>query len=247
MRLSDFDALTFDCYGTLIDWETGLLKALQGLLTCAPRRRAREEVLSDYAQHEQQQQSFSPTMKYSQLLAVVYKRLGENWGAPAPWEECATFAASLKMWEPFPDTVAALRYLKSHYKLYILSNVDNESFSHTARRLGVRFDGIMTAEDIGSYKPELRNFEYLLDRLRSQGIEKHRILHVAQSLAHDHIPANELGIASCWINRQHGQIGAVGEAASRARYDFTFASLGDFAESHRKEVAAGRPAPPPGS
>jgi len=237
MRLSDFQALTFDCYGTLVDWESGLLAALQGLITCSPRRRAREEVLSDYAAHEQEQQHFSPTMKYSQLLGVVYKRLSENWGAPAPWEECATFAASLKTWEPFPNTVAALKYLKSHYKLYILSNVDNESFSYTARRLGVRFDGIMTAEDIGSYKPSLRNFEYMLSRLQSQGIEKNRVLHVAQSLVHDHIPAKELGLASCWINRQHGQIGAVGEVASRARYDFTFASMGDFAEAHRKEVA----------
>jgi 2-haloacid dehalogenase len=236
MKLSDFQALTFDCYGTLIDWETGLLKALQGLITCSPRRRSREEVLSDYGQHEQEQEHYSPTMKYSQLLAVVYKRLGENWGAPAPWEECTTFASSLKMWEPFTDTIAALQYLKSHYKLYILSNVDNESFSHTARRLGVRFDGVMTAEDIGSYKPSLRNFEYMLGRLRSQGIDKHQILHVAQSLVHDHVPAKELGLASCWINRQHGRIGAVGEAASRARYDFTFATMGDFAEAHRKEV-----------
>ena len=237
MKLSDFQALTFDCYGTLIDWETGLLKALQGLITCAPRRRTREEVLADYGRHEQEQQQTSPALKYSQLLAVVYKRLGENWGAPAPWEECTTFAGSLKMWEPFTDTVAALRHLKSHYKLYILSNVDNESFSHTARRLGVRFDGVMTAEDIGSYKPSLRNFEYMLARLHSQGIERHRILHVAQSLVHDHAPCNELGLASCWINRQQGRIGAVGEVASRARYDFTFATMGELAEAHAKEVA----------
>jgi 2-haloalkanoic acid dehalogenase type II len=177
-------------------------------------------------------------MPYSQLLAVVYKRLAENWGAPAPWEECTTFAASLKMWEPFPDTVAALRYLKSHYKLYVLSNVDNESFSHSARRLRARFDGVMTAEDIGSYKPNVRNFEYMLSRLRSQGIEKHRILHVAQSLVHDHVPANELGIASCWIDRRHGQIGAVGEGASRARYDFTFADMGELVAAHEREIAA---------
>lgn len=237
MKLSDFQALTFDCYGTLIDWETGLLAALQGLIACAPRRRTREEVLRDYGFHELEQEQFCPTMKYSQLLAVVYKRLGENWGAPAPWAECANFATSLKLWEPFRDTVAALKYLKAHYKLYVLSNVDNESFSYTARRLGVQFDGVMTAEDIGSYKPSRRNFEYMLGRLRSQGIEQDRILHVAQSLVHDHVPANELGIASCWINRQHGQIGAVGEVASRARYDFTFATMGDFAEAHQSEVA----------
>jgi 2-haloacid dehalogenase len=237
MKLSDFQALTFDCYGTLIDWESGILKALKGLIACSPRQRTREEVLADYGLHEQEQQQFSPTMKYSELLAIVYKRLSENWGAPAPWEECTTFAASLKTWEPFVDTVDALKYLKSHYKLYILSNVDNDSFSYTARKLGVRFDGVMTAEEIGSYKPNLRNFEYMLGRLRSQGIEKNRILHVAQSLLHDHLPAKDLGLASCWINRQNGRIGAVGEAASRARYDFTFATLGELAEAHRKAAA----------
>jgi 2-haloacid dehalogenase len=236
MKLTDFQALTFDCYGTLIDWEAGIMKALQGLIACAPRRRSREEVLADYAFHEQEQEQFAPTMKYSQLLAVVYKRMSENWGAAAPWEECATFAASLRSWDAFPDTAAALKYLKSHYKLYILSNVDNESFSYTARRLGVRFDGVMTAEDIGSYKPSRRNFEYMLGRLNSQGIESNRILHVAQSLVHDHVPAKELGLASCWINRQHGRIGAVGEVASRARYDFTFPSMEDFADAHRRDV-----------
>jgi 2-haloacid dehalogenase len=236
MKLTDFKALTFDCYGTLIDWETGLLAALRGLITCAPHRRSPEDVLRDYAIHEAQQEHFTPTMKYSRLLAVVYKRLAENWDAPAPWAECTTFAASLKTWEPFPDTVAALRYLKDHFRLYVLSNVDNESFSFTARKLGVQLDGVMTAEDIGSYKPSLRNFEYMLGRLRSQGIEQNRILHVAQSLVHDHRPANELGIASCWINRQHGRGGAVGEAADRPRYDFTFNSMGEFAEAHRKEV-----------
>src|SRR5262249_42451680 len=152
-----------------------------GLITCSPRRRTREEVLRDYGSQEQEQEQFCPTMKYSQLLAVVYKRLAENWGPPAPWAECANFSTSLQMGEPFRDTVEALKYLKSHYKLYVLSNVDNESFSYTARKLGVQFDGVMTAEDIGSYKPSHRNFEYMLGRLRSQGIEQNRILHVAQS------------------------------------------------------------------
>ena len=236
MKLSDFQALTFDCYGTLIDWETGLFGALHGLITCAPRRRSQEEVLRDYAFHEAEQELATPAMKYSQLLAVVYKRLAENWEAPAPWQECTTFASSLRSWEPFSDTLAALRYLKSHYKLFILSNVDNESFSFTARKLGVRFNGVMTAEDIGSYKPSLRNFEYMLGRLRSQGIERTQVLHVAQSLVHDHRPANELGIASCWINRQHGRAGAVGEAKDRPRYDFAFNSMEEFAAAHRKET-----------
>jgi len=238
MKLSDFKALSFDCYGTLIDWETGLLKALQGLITCAPRRRGRDEVLQDYAAHEAEQERFTPSMKYSQLLAVVYKRLAEYWEAPAPWPECTNFATSIRSWEPFPDTVAALQYLKGHYKLFILSNVDNDSFSFTQRKLGVTFDGVLTAEDIGSYKPSHRNFEYLLGRVRALGVEPGQLLHVAQSLNHDHKPANELGLASCWIDRQHGRGGASGESADRPRYDFGFDSMGDFVQAHRREVGA---------
>jgi len=238
MRLTDFKALTFDCYGTLVDWESGLLRALQGLIMCAPRRRSRDEVLQDYATYEAEQERLTPTLQYSQLLAVVYKRLAESWEAPAPWQECANFSTSIRAWEPFPDTVPALVYLKQHYKLFILSNVDNESFSYTQRKLGVQFNGVFTAEDIGSYKPSHRNFEYLFARLRALGVEQSQVLHVAQSLNHDHRPANELGVASCWINRQHGRGGASGESADRPRYDFSFDSMGEFAEAHRREIGA---------
>jgi len=238
MKLTDFKALTFDCYGTLIDWETGMLASLQPLAECAVRKRSREEILADYAVHERAQERQTPGMRYSQLLSVVYKRLAENWGAPAPWAECVTFGASIRAWPPFPDTAEALRYLKRHYKLFVLSNVDNESFSYTNRKLEVKFDGIMTAEDIGSYKPDLRNFTYLLERLESLGIRRHEILHVAQSLLHDHRPANELGIASCWINRHHGRagFGATGDPGDRPRLDFTFNSMAELAEAHRREA-----------
>ena len=111
------------------------------------------------------------------------------------------FGQSLRRWPAFPDTVDALKYLKQHYRLYVLSNVDNESFSYTSRTLEAQFDGLMTAEDIGSYKPSARNFEYLIDRLASHGIRKDQILHTAQSLFHDHPGTNKIGLASCWINR----------------------------------------------
>jgi 2-haloalkanoic acid dehalogenase type II len=236
MKLTDFKALTFDCYGTLIDWEAGILAAFDALAARSKPPRPRAEILEAYATHEHAQEHSTPTLKYSQLLAVTYKRIAENWGTPAPWDECVAFGLSLRSWTPFPDSVAALKYLKQHYRLYVLSNVDNESFAHTNRKLEVQFDGVMTAEDIGSYKPNLRNFEYLLERLASQGIAKDQILHVAQSLYHDHKAVNEIGLANCWINRQHDRPGAARLPESMPRLNFQFNSMAELAEAHRKEL-----------
>ncbi|HEU4625351.1 MAG TPA: haloacid dehalogenase type II [Steroidobacteraceae bacterium] len=239
MKLTDFKALTFDCYGTLIDWESGILAALEPLAARVKPRPSRNALLEAYAVHEHAQELQTPHLQYSQLLAVTYKRMAENFSAPASWEECVAFGQSLRSWAPFPDTVSALQYLKRHYRLYVLSNVDNASFSYTNRKLEVQFDGVMTAEDIGSYKPSLRNFEYLLERLATQGIRKEQILHVAQSLTHDHAPANRIGLASCWIDRRHGQAGggATKPPDTMPRLDFKFDSLGELAEAHRKLVA----------
>ena len=239
MKLTDFKALTFDCYGTLIDWETGILAAFEPLAARANPRRSREELLETYAEHESSQEHYTPTLKYSQLLAVTYKRIAENWSTPAPWDECVRFGQSLRDWPAFADSPSALRYLKQHYRLYVLSNVDNESFAHSNRRLEVQFDGIMTAQDIGSYKPSLRNFEYLIERLASQGIRKNQILHVAQSLFHDHKTANEIGLASCWINRQHDKqgSGATRRPDAMPRLDFQFNSMAELADAHRKALA----------
>jgi len=238
MTLTGFKALTFDCYGTLIDWETGMLAALEPLAARSKQKRSRDEILEAYGEHESSQEHYTPTLKYSQLLAVTYKRIAENWGTPAPWDECVAFGLSMRKWPPFPDTVAALKYLKQHYRLYVLSNVDNESFSYTNKTLEVQFDGVMTAEDIGSYKPSPRNFEYLLERLGSQGIRKDQILHTAQSLFHDHKPANDIGLASCWINRRHDKSGggATRRLEAMPGLNFQFNSLSELAEAHKKAL-----------
>jgi 2-haloalkanoic acid dehalogenase type II len=240
MKLTDFKALTFDCYGTLIDWEAGILAALEPLMARAKHEPSPDEALETYGVHEHAQEHRTPHLKYSQLLAITYKRIAENWSTPAPWEECVTFGQSLRNWPPFPDSVNALKYLKQHYRLYVLSNVDNESFAYTSRKLEVQFDGVMTAEDIGSYKPDLRNFEYLLERLTSQGIRKDQILHVAQSLMHDHTAANQIGLASCWIDRRHGRVGggATQAPASMPRLDFQFNSMGELADAHRRALGS---------
>jgi len=240
MRLSDFRALTFDCYGTLIDWESGLLTALDPLLRRVSPRPAPEAALARFAAHETQQEAETPKARYSDLLAVVHGRLAREWGVAVSDNENWRFGASVPDWPAFPDSPQALQYLKRHYALVILSNVDRASFRRSNQRLDVDFDAVFTAEDIGSYKPDRRNFEYLLARMRERGFGKGAILHTAQSLHHDHVPANAIGLASCWIDRQAGRAGTAAPPAG-VRYDFRFPSLEAMAEAHRVEREATAP------
>jgi putative hydrolase of the HAD superfamily len=237
MRLSDFKVLTFDCYGTLIDWESGMLHALRPLTQRVGRPLSRNDILQAHAHHESAQQAHTPGKPYDQLLAIVYKRLAEQWGVMASHEDCMAYGRSVRAWLAFSDTAEALRYLKRFYKLVILSNVDNASFAMSNVRLSVDFDAVVTAEDAGSYKPSLNNFHYMLDRLGSMGIAKGDILHTAESLFHDHKPANEMGLASCWIHRRHGDegFGATMDPGGRPKFDFRFTSMGEMAKAHAEE------------
>jgi 2-haloalkanoic acid dehalogenase type II len=239
MRLTDFKVLTFDCYGTLIDWESGMIAALTRLTRRSRRALTRDEVLEAHACHESAQQKYTPSLRYSDLLAIVYKRLAEEWGVAHTWSECLAYGRSIRNWPAFADSAAALRYLKRHYKLVILSNVDNQSFSWSAKKLKVRFDAVFTAEDIGSYKPSPRNFAYMLQELSRLGVDKADILHTAESLYHDHAPANDCGLASCWIWRRHGQtgFGATMSPGTTPRHDFRFDSLADLVKEHRRLVS----------
>jgi 2-haloalkanoic acid dehalogenase type II len=241
MRLTDFKVLTFDCYGTLIDWESGMFAALAPLLAKVAPAPSRDAVLNAHARHESAQQRVTPAKPYRELLAVVHKRLAEEWDVPVSWDECLAYGRSVRDWPAFPDTANALRYLKSHYRLVILSNVDNESFAFSNARLGVAFDAIYTAEDIGSYKPAPRNFEYMLEKLGQRGIAKADILHTAESLFHDHAPANDFGLANCWIHRRHDKqgFGATMDPGRMPKTDFRFTSLAAMAEAHRAEAAGG--------
>ncbi|WP_321946373.1 haloacid dehalogenase type II [Paraburkholderia sp. J10-1] len=239
MELTDFDTLTFDCYGTLIDWESGIFKGLEPLLERAGTPLTKDQVLEAHARHESSQQRYTPARRYQELLSIVYKRLAEEWGLSFTHEECVEYGRSVRNWPAFEDTVAALQYLKKHYKLVILSNVDNETFTYSNARLQVEFDAIFTAEDVGSYKPSLRNFDYMLEKLGERGIEKAKILHTAESLFHDHKPANECGLASCWIYRRYAQpgFGATMNPGSQPKVDFRFNSMADFVKAHQEVLA----------
>jgi 2-haloacid dehalogenase len=238
MKLTDFKALTFDCYGTLIDWESGLYAALQPLLQKGGVTLKRDEVLAAFARHEMAQEAATPQMIYSELLAEVHRRLAREWNVSDAGDEAVAFGKSVPDWPAFPDTEAALQYLKRYYKLVILSNVDRESFAGSNRRLGVAFDAICTAQDIGSYKPDPRNFAYLINTVAGLGVLKRNILHTAQSLHHDHVPAQAAGLASAWIDRRH-QLegwGATSPPVGTPRYDFRFTSLGEMVKAHQAEL-----------
>ena len=237
MRLSDFTTLSFDCYGTLIDWESGLAEALEPL--CAKAGIATEEVLEAYGHAEHEVEAAYPGLLYSELLAKVYERLLHRFGLPDNSESARAFGQSVGNWPAFPDSADALAYLKQHFGLVILSNVDRASFAASNARLGSQFDHIFTAEEIGSYKPDPRNFQFLLDRLGESGLEKDDLLHVAQSLFHDHAPANRFGIASAWIDRRHDKQGggATKLPEPMPHFDFRFTSLEDLAAAHRVEAS----------
>jgi len=238
MRLTDFKVLTFDCYGTLIDWETGILNALRLLLRRDSAERSRDEILASFARHETAQETETPDMIYSELLARVHRRLAEEWGIAAGDAEHRAFGGSVGDWPAFADSAASLSYLKQFHKLVILSNVDRKSFALSRKRLGVAFDAVYTAEDIGSYKPDLGNFRYMIGALKRSGHAERDILYIAQSLFHDHAPANAIGLRSVWIDRREGAAGsgATLPPPANVHYDFCFASMAELVEAHRDEL-----------
>jgi len=240
MRLSQFKALTFDVYGTLIDWESGMVGGLTPLTDAVSQALSRDDVLEAHAFHESTQQRWTPSMPYQELLAIVYRRLAEEWGVAVTWEECQAYGRSVRQWPAFPDSRAALSYLKQHFKLVVLTNTDNLSFSGSNARLGVAFDGVYTAQDVGGYKPTGPNFDYMLAALERRGIGKGEILHVAESMFHDHAPANRYDLANCWIYRRHAApgFGATMDPGAAPRYNFRFNSMAELAEAHRAERAA---------
>ena len=240
MKLSDFKALTFDVYGTLIDWESGMVEGLKPLTDKVSRHLSRDDILEAHAYYESTTQKWTPSKVYSDLLAVVYRRLAEEWNVETSWEECQAYGLSVRQWPAFDDSREALAYLKQHYKLIVLTNTDNQSFQGSNARLGVHFDGVYTAEDIGSYKPADRNFDYMLETLERQGIQKSEILHTAESMFHDHAPANKHGLKNCWIYRRHDKegFGATMNPGDMPTYDFRFDSMADLVKAHQQALAS---------
>ena len=231
MNLSDFEAMSFDCYGTLIDWESGISAVLARWATRHGVDLSAEELLERFAAAEARQEEGSPSTLYPEILSATMHDLGSGLGAEVSSAESHRLARSIPDWPAFPDVPQALATLASRYKLIILSNVDRESFETSNLKLGVRFDAIVTAQDVGSYKPATRNFHALLEAAAGLGVERGHLLHVAQSLYHDHIPAKGVGLPTVWIDRRGGRAGwgATLPPSHGVQPDWTFSSLGELA------------------
>jgi 2-haloacid dehalogenase len=226
LDFSRFQFLTFDCYGTLIDWESGMLPVLRRILAAHGKTVDDATLLKLYGDFEQQAEA-APYQSYRQVLASVVAQIGKEFGFAPTAEESASLAASLPAWKPWPDTVSALHRLKTRFRLAILSNIDDDLFASTRPQLGIDFDEVITAQQARAYKPSMKVFELALNRIDAPA---HRVLHVGQSIYHDVIPAQALGLASVWVNRPSARPGIGAVKAADATPDVTVSSLEELAD-----------------
>ena len=216
-----FDALTFDCYGTLIDWETGIVDALRPLLEGHGVDADPEALLEAFARREAALEA-GPYLRYADVLAGCLRGLGEELGFEPTEAEAAAFGRSAGDWPAFPDSPPALARLKERFRLGVITNCDDDLFAASNRRLGVAFDWVVTAEQARGYKPRVENFEFAFARI---DVARERILHVAQSLFHDHVPAKGLGMTTVWVDRRRGRAGSGATPPAAATPDLTVADL----------------------
>lgn len=234
LDLTRYEALTFDCYGTLIDWEQGIATALDQWARRRNATLAEDQALALFGRYETiRERSMGDTL-YRELLGHVLGDIGQELGIEADAGDRAAFGASVGHWPAFDDSTEALRRLQRHFMIGILSNVDRASFAHSSQRLSVEFDLVITAEDVGSYKPYHAHFHRGFETLAEMGVARDAILHVAQSLHHDHVPAKQLALPSVWINRRAvrgGGWGATVPPPEDVAPDLEFVSLAAFADA----------------
>jgi len=222
-----FDALTFDCYGTLIDWEAGILAGLRSVLGPRGLEPPDEELLEVFARSEAAAEA-GPYLRYREVLGRCMGEVGTHYGIVPDDAEIAAFGGSVVDWPAFADSRTALERLHARFRLGILTNCDDDLFAGSAARLGIDFDWVVTAEQVGAYKPDRRNFHAAFERL---GLPRERILHVAQSLFHDHAPAQALGLTTVWIDRRHDRTGFGATPPAEAVPAATFPDMASFADA----------------
>ena len=241
MRLTDFDALTFDMIGTLIDFERGILEWLRPRLLKAKPQATDDEMLECYARAQMAVRKAEPTLLFSQRFAKMWPIIAKEYGVPSAPEDGASFLYSARRWPAFPDSAAALAYLKTQFRhLVVVTNGDRVSARAMATTLGSPFSALITEEDMGVSKPDPRAFEHFIAELGKMGIPKARILHVAQSQYHDIGAARRAGLAVAWIYRRHGRTGYGGTPvpAAYTQPDFLATSLEDLARQYRADLDA---------
>lgn len=226
LTFSEFRVISFDCYGTLIDWETGILNALRPVITHHGILLADQQLLEAYAQLEAEIE-VEPYRIYRDVLREVVIRLGRRFRFTPTPREIDSLPESIRLWEPFPDTVAALQRLKNRYKLAIISNIDDDLFAFSSAKMGDPFDYVITAQQARSYKPSHHNFELALQRI---GLPREQLLHAAESLFHDIAPTRALGISNVWVYRRAGKEGFGATKPADASPDAQVTSLAEFAK-----------------
>jgi len=226
MGFESIQLITFDCYGTLIDWETGMLTAMRPLFSQNGRSVADAQLLEHYGEVEVALEA-GPYLPYRQVLSQAVQEMGRRLGTKISADDGRRFAESLTQWQPFPDTVAALQRLAQRFRLGIISNVDDDLFSATQKKLQVPFDPVVTAQQVESYKPSLKNFH---EALRRSGLQQNEVLHAGQSVYHDIIPANSLGIKNVWVNRPSRRPGAGATKPAVAQPTAEVSSLAELAQ-----------------
>lgn len=237
--LTKYNALSFDCYGTLIDWEAGIAAVLGPWARKNDPSITDEAVLVAYSENEAAVEAEKPATLYPDVLREAFRRTGKDLGFEVTDADADALGTSVPDWPAFPDSAEALARLKKHYKLIILSNVDREGFAGSNKRLEVEFDEILTAQDIGSYKPNPANFDALAKRVEEIG-STGKLLHVAQSLFHDHVPGQAAGLTTAWINRRHAQPGwgATPDPRATVTPDAEYTSMAAFADAVDEAFAA---------
>ncbi len=221
-----FDVLTFDCYGTLIDWETGILAGLHRVLDPGGVRAPDDDLLQRFARHEAALEA-GPYLRYREVLARALRGVAAEYGVQATDDEAAAFGGSVGEWLAFPDSADSLTRLARRYRLGVITNCDDDLFAASNERLRVTFDWIVTAQQVRRYKPHVRGFERAFDLI---GLPPKRILHVAQSLFHDHVPAKTLGLTTVWVDRRQGRAGTGATPAASAQPDLTVPDMATLAE-----------------
>ncbi len=226
MDFRRFEICSFDCYGTLIDWETGIIDALRPILYSNGIKESDEKILELFAETESAIQS-GDYLLYKEILSLTLMSLGGKLGFKPSDQEKYDFSQSIKNWVPFSDTIDALKKIRSRFKLAIISNIDDDLFAYSAEKLQIEFEHVFTAQQSGSYKPSKKNF---IEAIKRFGIKKENILHIAQSLYHDICPANDLGITTVWVNRRSNRPGFGATPPAEAEPDMTVIDLKELSE-----------------
>lgn len=233
---SKYRVLTFDCYGTLIDWEGGITKLVRPWLADLDPQVPPNRLLTSFARVQTKLQQVRPVLLYTDVMRRTWSDIEDTFGWQTDAAHANAFANSVGTWPPFPDTVESLRYFERFYRLAILSNVDNSSLGRTLKLLQVPFALTVTAQDAETYKPSLALFNKAIAMLEDIGISRNEILHVAQSKFHDINPGRELGLTTVWVNRRHDQKGSGATLATEAEPHLTITSLEELVELHQAQV-----------